>query len=219
MSLTLISTNHITSAGFTVQFKENMCKIVSPAPHKKTIAEIPLVNGLYTVHTPFTHQAHATQEKLSVHTLHRILGHVAQYAIIDAVKKGLIEGVELNSTSIPEFCDACMKAKAVWQPFPEESQNRAHSYGEIVHTDLWGPAQTTSIGGSLYYISFTDNYSRETQIYFLQLKSDALQALKHYVEEIGRQHPEAKLQILRSDRGGEYLNEEFDDYLKSNGIK
>ena len=160
-----------------------MCRIISPAPHHRTIAEIPQVNGLYTISTPFTHQAHIAQERLSVHALHRILGHVAQPAVSHAVKKGLIEGVELDFTSTPEFCDVCAKAKAARQPFPEESQNRAHTYGELIHTDLWGPTQTASISGSLYYISFTDNYSRETQVRFLRNKSDALQAFKHYIFE------------------------------------
>ena len=121
--------------------------------------------------------------------------------VIDTIKKGLVEGVELDYTSTPEFCDTYTKAKAIQQPFPEESQNRACSYGELMHTNLWGPAQTTSISGSLYYISFTDDYSRETQVRFLQLKSDALEAFKHYMMEITQQHTGVKLQKLKSDRG------------------
>ena len=219
MSLTLISANRITAAGFTVQLEENLCRIISPAPHKKTIAEIPHTNGLYVIPTPITHQAHTAHERLSLHALHRILGHIAQPAVSHAVKNGLIEGVTLDLTSTPEFCDACTKAKAARQPFPDESRNRARLYGELVHTDLWGPAQTTSIGGSLYYISFTDDYSRETQVRFLRQKSDALQAFKHYMAEMTHQHAGVKLRKLRSDRGGEYLSAEFDKYLKDNGIK
>src|ERR1700710_1282765 len=107
----------------------------------------------------------------------------------NAVKKGLVEGVELDSTSQPEFCDACTQAKATRQPFPEESKNQALTYGELVHTDLWGPAQTASITGSLYYISFTDDYSRETKVEFLKRKSEALTAFKQYEAYVSRQHP------------------------------
>jgi hypothetical protein len=74
--------------------------------------------------------------KLTINELHRALGHVAQGAVQYAVKQGLIEGVELDSASTPEFCEACTKAKATRQPFPEETANRAHTYGELVHTDL-----------------------------------------------------------------------------------
>jgi hypothetical protein len=97
--------------------------------------------------------------KLTINELHYALGHVAQGAIQYMVKQGLIEGVELDSTSTPEFCDACTKAKATHQLFPEETVNCARTYGELIHTDLWGPAQTESVAGHLYYISFTNDFS------------------------------------------------------------
>jgi transposase InsO family protein len=105
------------------------------------------------------------------------------------------------------------------QPFLEETANRAHTYGELVHTDLWGPAQTESIAGHSYYISFTDDFSREMKVRFLKLKSEALSALKEYEMDLKRQTPGAKIKELCSDRGGEYLSTEFDRYLKDQGIK
>jgi hypothetical protein len=122
--------------------------------------------------------------KLTINELHCALGHVAQGAILYAVKQGLIEGIQLNSTSTPEFCDACTKAKATRKPFPAETTNHAHTYEELVHTDLWGPAQTESVTGHLYYISFTDDFSQETKVHFLKLKSEALSALKNYEMEL-----------------------------------
>jgi transposase InsO family protein len=142
-----------------------------------------------------------------------------QGAIQYAVKQGLIEGVELDSASTPAFCEACTKAKATRQPFPEETANHACTYGELVHTDLWGPTQTESVAGHLYYISFTDDFSREMKVHFLKLKSKALSALKDYETELKRQTPGAKIKKLCSDRGREFLSTEFDRYLKDQGIK
>jgi hypothetical protein len=85
--------------------------------------------------------------------------------------------------------------------------------------DLWGPAQTESVAGHLYYISFTNDYSQETKVCFLKLNSEALSALKDYEMELRRQTPGAKIKKLHSDRGGEYLSTEFDRYLKDQGIK
>jgi transposase InsO family protein len=175
------------------------------------------VNGLYAIPAKAEENAHVA--KLTINELHRALGHVAQGTVQYAVKQGLIEGVELDSTSTLKFCEACMKEKAMHQPFLEETANRAHTYGELVHTDLWGPAQTESVTGHLYYISFTDDFSRETKIRFLKLKSEALSALKDYETELKCQTPGAKIKKLRSDRGGEYLSMEFDRYLKDQGIK
>src|SRR5882757_8003371 len=157
--------------------------------------------------------------KVSVYKLHKILGHVAQEAVLHAYKKGLIEGIDLDLDSKPQFCNACAQAKATCQPFPAESTTRTRAYGEVIHTDLWGPAQTVSIGGSVYYMSFTDDYSRETKIQFLKHKGDALEAFKQHVANLTRQHPEACVCKLRSDRGGEYMSNEFTQYLRDEGIE
>jgi hypothetical protein len=219
MAFTLIATNRIAAAGLAVHFEDKLCKILSPGPQRVVIAEIPQVEGLYTVIAQQKHHAALAKGKLSVFELHRVLGHVSQSAVKSAVEKGLVAGVELDPASEPEFCEACEKGKAVRQPFPKESKRRAAAYGELIHTDLWGPAQTLSIGGSSYYMSFTDDFSRETQIIFLKLKSEALGAFKQYEARLTRQHNGTKIKTLRSDRGGEYLSAEFDEYLKAQGIK
>jgi hypothetical protein len=69
--------------------------------------------------------------KLTINELHRALGHVVQGAVQYTVKQ-VIEGIELDSTSTLEFCDACIKAKAMCQPFLEETMNGAHTYREFV---------------------------------------------------------------------------------------
>src|SRR5882757_4841884 len=132
MAFTLISTNRITAAGFALHFEDKMCKILSPAPTRKVIGLIPQVDGLYSLaahapaHFPTTpQQAHVARAKVSVYELHKILGHVAQEAVLQAYKKGLIEGIDLDLDSKPQFCDACAQAKATCQPFPTESTTRA----------------------------------------------------------------------------------------------
>jgi hypothetical protein len=159
MALTLISAHQITTAGFTVQFENDACKILSPALKRKLIASIAQVNGLYAIPTQMEESAHVAE--LTINELHHALGHVAQGAVQYAVKKGLIEGIELDSASTPKFCEACTKAKATCQPFLEETVNRARTYGELVHMDLGGPTQTESVAGHLYYISFTNDFSRK----------------------------------------------------------
>jgi hypothetical protein len=120
-ALTLISTYHITATGFAIHFESQHCNIISPAPDRKLIASIPQVNGLYTIAALV--QEHTNIANLTVCELHRVLGHVAQGAVLHAVEEGLIEGIALDATSKPEFCDTCTKAKATHVPFPEETQN------------------------------------------------------------------------------------------------
>jgi hypothetical protein len=64
-----------------------------------------------------------------------------------------------------------------------------------------------------------DDYSHETKVQFLKLKSEALTAFKHYEVHLSHQHPSARITKVRSDRGGEYLSAEFDKYLRDQGIE
>jgi hypothetical protein len=190
MAFMLISTNQITVAGLAVLFEGRMCKILSNAPKCEVIAEIPQIQGLYSVVTSRQH-ANLAQTKLTISDLHQVLGHVSQTAIMDAVKKGMVTGIDLDASSKPSFCDFCVKAKSARQLFPDKSKNCALMYGELVHTDLWGPVQMTSLGGCLYYISFMDNYMHQMELHFLKLKSEALTTFKAYEAWLGHQSPGA----------------------------
>ena len=83
-----------------------------------------------------------------------------------------------------------------------------------MHSDLWGPAPVESIGCKQYYVSFMDDHSRYTNIYFLHSKDETFDFYKIYEAWLSTQQ-NAKIQSLRSDRGGEYLSDEFSAHLKS----
>ena len=50
---------------------------------------------------------------------------------------------------------------------------------EIVHSDLFGPMKVPSLGKSMYYVSFIDDFSRNTWIYFLKKKSEVFDRFKN----------------------------------------
>ena len=45
---------------------------------------------------------------------------------------------------------------------------------QLVHSDVGGPMQTESIGGHKYFITFIDDYSRCSAVYYLKQKSEVL---------------------------------------------
>ena len=51
---------------------------------------------------------------------------------------------------------------------------------QLVHADICEPMQTQSLGGSRYFITFTDDYSRYCSTYFLKSKSEALEKFKEF---------------------------------------
>jgi len=96
--------------------------------------------------------------------------------------------------------------------------NRAKTYSERIHTDVWGPASLESLGGSRYTVDFVDDATRWTEILPLRKKSDAFGAYKKLEAWI---HTQNKIQIkfLRTDQGGEFNGEAFTDHLDQRGTK
>ena len=41
---------------------------------------------------------------------------------------------------------------------------------EMVHIDVWGPSPVSSLGGSKFYVTFIDDFSRKIWVYFLKHK-------------------------------------------------
>ena len=89
---------------------------------------------------------------------------------------------------------------------------------ELVHTDVCGPMQTQSFGGSRYFITFTDDYLCYCYTYFLKKKSEALEKFKEFKASVENEF-KIKIKALRADRGGEYLSNEFQYFLKECGIR
>ncbi len=52
----------------------------------------------------------------------------------------------------------------------------ATTFGDEVHSDVWGPSQISSLGRCKYYITFTDDHTRFTQLMLMPLltKDEAL---------------------------------------------
>ncbi|KAK9008930.1 hypothetical protein V6N11_080406 [Hibiscus sabdariffa] len=77
--------------------------------------------------------------------------------------------------------------------------------------------ETYARGGYQYFVSFTDDFSRYGYIYLMRHKSKGLEKFKEIKNEVQNQHGKS-IKALRSDRGGEYLSQDFDELLKDCGI-
>ena len=104
------------------------------------------------------------------------------------------------------------------QPFPKKSQSRSSQPLELIHSDVCGPMSVNSVGGSRYFVTFIDDYSRFTTVYFMKHESEALEKFKEFVELVENLF-EKRFKSLRSDNESEYESREFAEYCKSKGIK
>ena len=104
------------------------------------------------------------------------------------------------------------------QPFPKKSQSNTTQVLELIHSKVCGPMDVNSVGGSRYFVTFTDDYSRYAAVYMMKRKSEAFSKFKKFVQIVKKQ-TECKVRRFRCDNGGEYTSQEFIDFCKENGIQ
>ncbi|KAM2111916.1 hypothetical protein ACFX1R_014483 [Malus domestica] len=144
---------------------------------------------------------------------HLKLGHVNLEKIRKMSKDGYIRPLGNDQMGT---CECCLKGKMTKSPFTGKGERATEILG-LIHTDVCGPMSTTSRGGFSYYITFTDDHSRFGYVYLMKYKSESFERFKEFKNEVEKQTGK-QIKTLRSDRGGEYLSNEFLDYLKECGI-
>ena len=82
---------------------------------------------------------------------------------------------------------------------------------------MFGPVPVPSLGKSLYYVSFIDDFSRRTWVYFLRQKSEVFSKFKEFKALVENQ-TNKKIKVLRTDNGGEFCLREFEQFCKQCGI-
>ncbi|KAK8547477.1 hypothetical protein V6N12_031614 [Hibiscus sabdariffa] len=97
-------------------------------------------------------------------------------------------------------------------PFSGKGERASDLLG-LIRSDVCEPMNTQARGGFQYFITFTDDFSRYGYIYLMRHKSEALERFKEFKNEVQNQHGKS-IKALRSDRGGEYLSQDFDELLK-----
>nr|GEW43788.1 hypothetical protein [Tanacetum cinerariifolium] len=119
---------------------------------------------------------------------HYRLGHISKKCIEKLQHDGLLDSTDIKFF---EKCVPCMSEKMARKPYSHQVK-RAKDILGLIHTDVCGPFRTVSRQGASYFVTFTDDFSQN------QL--------------------EKTIKSLRSDRGGEYMSQEFLDHLKEHGI-
>jgi hypothetical protein len=76
---------------------------------------------------------------------------------------------------------------------------------------------TAGTGGERYFLTVVEEYSGYVDIIPVQQKSSIAQELINVIARWERQ-TDSKVQVVRTDRGTEFLNKTFHGYCAQNGI-
>jgi 5'-3' exoribonuclease 2 len=119
----------------------------------------------------------------------------------DMHNKGMVEGFSECGLEF-DFCEHFIYGKQIPVRFPSGA-SRENGILELVHNDVFGLVTVPSLGGSLYYVSFIDDFSRKTWIYFLRKKSEVFNKFKEF-KALVENKTDKKIKVLRTDEGGEF---------------
>ncbi|CDF32368.1 unnamed protein product [Chondrus crispus] len=168
--------------------------------------------------------------EVSLQTLHERMAHVNVQGIASMIHNNVVRGINVRQSDVisamnpksdnhsPIF-PAFVFGKATRSVIPKQrSSSRAQNCLDLVHSDVCGPLEVQSIGGSRYFITFVDDHSNWVVVYTMRNKSEAFAKYKLY-EKLAQTHTGRKVKVLRTDRGGEYLSTEFKSHLDLNSMQ
>lgn len=221
LQLNLLSVPNMTRDGLTVAFSGHFGTI-SDAGLVIGRAEKSQVNSLYrlvvstqeataqAVITPAQSIPTSTDAQL----WHQRLGHLNSKSMkhLQAITDGVRFSGELNS-----ICSGCMMGKQHRVPLPDQATHRATEKLQLVHSDVCGPMTVGSLGGSYYFVLFIDDFSRMTTVKIMKSKDEVFTHFKVFKAQVEKQTG-LFIKTFRSDQGGEFMSNEFSEFLRTNGI-
>ncbi|KAJ0828650.1 putative RNA-directed DNA polymerase [Helianthus annuus] len=148
---------------------------------------------------------------------HARMGH-ANFATLESLSRNdLVVGMPRISHP-NQICEGCLVAKQVSNPIPKEAQWRASMPLELIHADLCGPITPQTKGGNRYFMLLVDDFTRYMWVYLLETKDQAFQKFKWFKAEAEKEG-KCKVKMLRTDRGGEFTSQAFNEFCRNEGIK
>ena len=145
---------------------------------------------------------------------HRRLGHMNPRSM-ELLRRKEEDGVEYTGTV--SDCDICALSKRRQQMHPKKSTRTSTRPMQLIYTDLMGPFTPPVKGGYRYVSKFTDDYSRMKEVYLLRNKSEAAESLHQYNMTVAAPLG-LRIEIVRCDKGGEYIGKEFKTLCANAGI-
>jgi hypothetical protein len=105
------------------------------------------------------------------------MGHLHHKAL--PILREIVTGLPDFSIEQQGVCRGCTLGKHAKVAFPS-SEHRSKGILDLVHSDVCGPMSVASITGSMYYVSFIDDFSRKTWIYFLKTKDEVFSRFQEF---------------------------------------
>ncbi|KAL0296069.1 UNVERIFIED_CONTAM: Retrovirus-related Pol polyprotein from transposon TNT 1-94 [Sesamum radiatum] len=214
----LFSVGQMMEKGYTLHFGGDSCTIYDNKDKTLKIAEVRMKeHRCFPIHLQYMGRTAMKAQEDQSWLWHRRLGHFNFQGLKILHQKKMMTDLP-QIQAVEGACEACLQGKQHKKPFPSGTSWRAKAVLELIHTDVCGPMRTPSHEQNRYFILFIDDYSRMTWVYFMREKSEVFKVFKKFKNLVEKQSGRS-IKVLRSDRGKEYNNSEFNKFCEEEGIE
>ncbi|GJT56509.1 retrovirus-related pol polyprotein from transposon TNT 1-94 [Tanacetum coccineum] len=170
----LIFVGTLESKGFEVRAKDGVMKIISGV--------LVVIKGIHKINNTYHYKGRTVVRTVAdvtdgdrnlkdIKLWHMCLGHAGEKSLNFLIKQGLLKG--LSSCKL-DLCEHCINGKTTRVKFGT-AIHKTQGILDNVHSDVWGPSKTRSLGGRHYYVTFVDDFSQRVWVYTLKR-----QRMKHF---------------------------------------
>ena len=218
LAYNLFSVSKASEAGMTAVFGDRGCRIKTA--DGKIIGAANHTGSLYYLDCISRHEFHVAE--IDKHTIedswHQRYGHLSENALRKLAKDKLVDGFTYDPSKNLNFCEPCTQGKIHRNKFSNDGGKRSTQILGLIHSDVCGKLSSASLGGAQYFLTFIDDKTRYTWVYFLKSKEQVFDKFLEWKVKVERSSGQ-KVKILRSDNGGEYISKKFEAHLKKEGIR
>ena len=218
LTYNLLSISRATQSGKTTEFVNSCCRITDA--ENRLIAVAARIGSLYYLDCESVDQSNiAENNNFATENLwHRRYGHLGAHGLEKLAHHKLVEGFNYDTSSKLSFCEPCVSGKHHRSQFPAKCSERSSQPLGLVHSDVCGKMSTQSLSGAEYFLTFIDDKTRYVWVYVLKHKHEVFERFLEWKAMVEKSTGQ-KLRTLRTDNGGEYTSDRFENYLKTEGIR
>ncbi|KAH9762567.1 hypothetical protein KPL70_000851 [Citrus sinensis] len=204
----LISLSALEVKGYKVTIEDGTMKFTNGA---MVILQWVRRHNLYYLKGGTTDKANVAEAHSDTTKLwHVRLEHAGEKSLQTLMRHGLLKRTK---TCKLNFCKHYVVGEKTRVKFGMANHDTCEIF-EYVYSDVWVPTKAASIGGSHYFVTFVDDFSRRVWVYTMRQNEEVLEIFELMETQTSR-----KIKVLRSDNRGEYTSDPFLQVCQNESIK
>lgn len=200
-----MSIGQLQEKGLTIKIQNNMCTVVHP--EKGSIMEVSMSSSrmfvLIATRAPTSATCFKAELERESQLWHNHLGHLSYDGLKTLASKQIVNGLPTILVT-QELCIHCLTGKQHQNSMSKKSLWRVSEKLQLIHANLCGLIRPSSNNNKKYFLSYIDDFSQKTWVYFLHDKVETFSLFKSF-KSLVEKEVGGSIIYLRTDRGGELI--------------